>query len=303
MPLLIMLALASTSFAQGADEVLKRFAPVVLQRCHGPADYFTNFDFDGNYNGADNWQNQPKFPLKAYAYTSAVETRTHWYLIYAFFHPRDWFPVHSVPHINHENDLEGALVVVEKASMKAIVMETIAHRKMLRWTVDPQLADADDVEGPLMFEGERPILDIKPWKHPIAGYTGDNVEGEKGVIYRYHGRAEQPVGKLDRDVSYDLLPLKDTLWKRRFEIGPTRCFGLADDFPDGRYGCSFNGDDYVTDGADAPWTWGYEKGRLERGEWFFDPAKALRTHFPKQKDRFPGEYLQHPFKSEVSSRP
>lgn len=302
MPLLIMLALASTAFAS-ADAVLKRFAPVVLQRCKGTADYITNVDFDGNFNGADNWQNQPKFPLKAYAYTSAIETRTHWYLTYSFFHPRDWFPIKNIPGINHENDFEGALVVVEKALDRVILMETVAHRKMLRWTVDPALADLDDVEGPLLFEGERPILDVQKWKHPISAYTGDDLAGEKGVLYRYHGRAEQPVGNDDRDVSYDLVSLKDTIWKRRFEIGPTKLFGLAADFADGRYGCSFNGDDYVTDGADAPWFWGFDEGKLGRGEWFFDPAKAMRVHFPKQKDRFPGEYLQHPFKSEVSSRP
>lgn len=302
MPLMLAIAMvapaACTVRAEAPGDVLKRFAPVVLQRCHGKADYLTGFDYDGNWNGADNWDNLDRYPLKAYVYTSAIETRSHWYLTYSFFHPRDWWPVVSLPHVNHENDLEGALVVVEKhPSPTVILMETVSHKKMLKWTVDPGLA-AEDVDGPLRFEGERAIVGIRPWKHPMAAYTGEQVTGEKGVIYRYKGRAEQPVGKNDRDVGYEMAALKDTLWAHRFEIGSRLTYGEAADFPDGRYGSKFNGNNRIDHGADAPWFWGYDAEHgLMRGEWFHDPAKAMRIHFPRHKERFSTEYLQHPFRA------
>ena len=294
---LALIVLPLVAYAQSSD-VVKRFAPVVLQRCHGEADYITNFDYDGNWNGADNWENLEKFPKKAYVYASAIETKTHWYLTYAFFHPRDWLPVHSLPHINHENDLEGALVVVEKLpAPHAVLMETIAHHGVLKWTSDAQLS-SEEIQGPLKCDGDRPIVDIAPWKHPVSGYTGDHVEGERGIIYRYHARAEEPVDGSNRDVSYDLLSIKDTLWARRNEVGPDKAFGEADDFFNGHYGSAFNGDDYTKNGANPPWSWGEDAAaHLKLGDWFFDPAKAVRTHFPKQKDRFSTEYLAHPFKT------
>lgn len=296
-------AFSSRGHAAPPDDVARRFAPVVLQRSHGRADYITRFDYDGNWNGADNWDNLGRFPLKAFVYSSAIETRSHWYLTYSFFHPRDWWPV-SLPHVNHENDLEGALVVVEKGApgadgqpaLRAILMETIAHRKMLKWTTDAELSQ-EDVDGPLRVEGERPVVDIKPWKHPATAYTGSQVNTEKGVIYRYKGVAEEPRGNDQRDVGYDLLAVESTLWAHRFEVGPKQAFGEARLFPQGRFGASFNGDNYIDDGADAPWSWGHDPDHgLARGEWFMDPAKAMRTHFPRQKDRFSTVYLSNPFR-------
>ncbi|MGH2362530.1 MAG: hypothetical protein ACRDGM_18550, partial [bacterium] len=55
------------------------------------ADYVTRFNYDGNnMTATDNWENLNKFPLAAYAYYSVVETCTHWFIVYGFFHPRDW---------------------------------------------------------------------------------------------------------------------------------------------------------------------------------------------------------------------
>lgn len=54
------------------------------------ADYITSFNFDGDWDPLNNWNNLPQFELKAYIYYWVVETTTHWFIGYANFHPRDW---------------------------------------------------------------------------------------------------------------------------------------------------------------------------------------------------------------------
>ena len=115
-------------------------------------------------------------------------------------------------------------------------------------------------------------------------------------VYRYKGVAQVPRDKDDRDVGYDLLDLHDTLWARRHEVGNDKTFGAKEVFPNGEYGASLNGDNYGHDGADAPWFWGFDQeAGLVRGVWFFNPAHAMRKHFPRSKERFSTEYLLHPY--------
>ena len=75
-------------------EIAARFAPVFHQAL-GPAprfDYITNFDFDGDWRGDNNWNNagDRRYPLKACVYYAVFETRTHYFIHYAAFHPRDY---------------------------------------------------------------------------------------------------------------------------------------------------------------------------------------------------------------------
>src|SRR5512140_1398388 len=96
----------------------------------GAADYITNYDFDGNLNGRDNWDHagNAAFPLRAHAYYSVVETSSHWFLVYLFFHPRDW--TDSFFDTEHENDAEGVMLAVRRdgstfGKLQAAV--TVAH--------------------------------------------------------------------------------------------------------------------------------------------------------------------------------
>src|SRR4051812_19412922 len=55
------------------------------------ADYITKFNFDGDYAGMNNWNNLDNYTtVPAYVYFAVSETLTHWFIHYAFFHPRDW---------------------------------------------------------------------------------------------------------------------------------------------------------------------------------------------------------------------
>ena len=83
------------NYREPASDYLKlayRWAPVHYQdTARNPkADYITNFDYDGDWRATNNWDNLHRAPLRAYVYYSLTETKTHWFVMYMFFHPRDY---------------------------------------------------------------------------------------------------------------------------------------------------------------------------------------------------------------------
>jgi hypothetical protein len=251
--LILLLALTLPALAQ-TDELLKTYAPVFVQNCAGRADYLTRFDYDGNWNGADNWENFDKHALPAVAYTSAIETTTHHYLVYSYFHPRDWWKV-SLPLLNHENDLEGVLVVLEKredAAPELLLIETISHFDIKRYS---NVLKGDDLDGGIRLEGTHPIVQAEAYKHGITAWKGTDLAKADGVIYRYKGRAEEPRTNDDRDVGYDFVSLKDTFWARRNDVGPAKTYGEAKTYPQGTFGAKIAGDNHGKNKASAPWAW------------------------------------------------
>ena len=120
------------------------------------------------------------FPLAASIYFNVSETETHYFLHYAAFHPRDYkggnvrgvilselLREGAARHgdhdptglaesavLAHENDMEGALVVVQKATgrvdrARVVYVETLAHNQFLQYR-----AGGDE----LVLEDERPVL-------------------------------------------------------------------------------------------------------------------------------------------------
>ena len=75
-------------------EIATLFAPTFYQALGDKprSDYITNFDFDGDWKGDNNWNNlaNKDFSLKAFIYYSVAETTTHYFVHYAVFHPRDY---------------------------------------------------------------------------------------------------------------------------------------------------------------------------------------------------------------------
>jgi len=134
------------------------WSPVIYQQTDitgenglgGRADYITKFDFDNDFKGDNNWENAEKYPLKAYVYYDVKETKTHWFIFYALYHPRDWEDWHAyllelaeklpcapsggAP--QHENDMEGMLFVVRKDGYKhgkLEIIESLAHDYWLNY--------------------------------------------------------------------------------------------------------------------------------------------------------------------------
>src|SRR6185295_17837760 len=85
----------ATAAERASDrEVAARFAPIFYQALGDKprSDYITNFDFDGDWRGDNNWEHtdDKSFPLLAYIYYAVSETQTHFFIHYAVFHPRDY---------------------------------------------------------------------------------------------------------------------------------------------------------------------------------------------------------------------
>lgn len=305
---LLMMALVAPALAASeTDALLERFAPVIVQNCAGRADYITKFDYDGNWNGQDNWDNFDRVrELPAVVYTAAIATSTHWYLTYSLFHPRDWWPVTSVPFVNHENDLEGVLVVLEKradGSPELLLMETISHFHIKRYSNHPAFA-GEKLDGVLRTEGEHPIVESEKYKHGLTGWQdADLARAKDAVIYRFKNAAQVPTSDKDRDCGYAFQTVGSTFWARRHEVGPGKMWGEAHDYAQGSFGAKINGDNFGKNKASAPWAWSDKDDKgIALGDWFFNPAHAMKVHYPKNAARFAAAYTQNEFTGDLSAR-
>jgi len=260
---------ATTAFSQSSArdrEIAARFAPTFYQALgdNPRSDYITKFDFDGDWNGNNNWENtdEKKFRLLAYIYYSVSETQTHYFIHYAVFHPRDYkggerkglilseiiregakrgvekdpTGLMAEAGVAHENDMEGVLVVVAKkgndlSRARTAFVETFHHNDF-----SPYLPGESAPKGFGTFKAEqqRALLYIEPKGHGIEAYSGDEKQTAKKnfLIYKYKGKAEDPEKQTDGSVGYELLPIQTTLWARararKNEKDPT--YGAAHDY-------------------------------------------------------------------------
>jgi hypothetical protein len=87
------------------------YAPVHYQDTDSsdyPSEYITAFDYDSDRVSTNNWDNRGNGQWPATVHYSVVETCSHYFITYAFYHPRDWSD--TIFDQEHENDLEGALM-------------------------------------------------------------------------------------------------------------------------------------------------------------------------------------------------
>ncbi len=232
--------------AQVTDrQIAERFAPLFHQGLGSSprSDYITRFDFDGDQRGDNNWVNaaDKKFPLRAYVYYSVSQTRTHYVIHYAVFHPRDYKggevrgrllsdllrqgadivgkndPTGLLAEATsaHENDMEGALVVAAKngtglESASVEYVQTLSHNRFLPYV----RSGSDQNTASFTADGQNVVLYIEPRGHGIQAHVLDDAKakGNGSVIYRFTGKAEDPEVKRESPVGYDLLPLQTTLW-------------------------------------------------------------------------------------------
>lgn len=226
-------------------EVAALFAPIFYQTLGNEPrfDYITNFDFDGDWRGDNNWDNAAKqeFPLKAWVYYAVRETRSHFFLHYAAFHPRDYKggmgrgrlvskairtatkpaaaidPTGRVAEavLAHENDLEGCLLVVEKhgddpKAGKVVFLQTLAHNNFLKYVPEDQPREGFPT---FITEGRRVKLFIEPKGHGIEAFQPASAQAKNRLRpYTFTGHAETPTADLSTPVGYDLTPIATTFW-------------------------------------------------------------------------------------------
>jgi hypothetical protein len=350
--LLVCCFAAVTAFSQSSTrdrEIAGAFAPIFYQALGDKprSDYITNFDFDGDWRGDNNWENtdEKTFPLRGYIYYSVCETETHYFIHYAVFHPRDYKggekrglllsdiiregTKHGKKHdptgwlaeagVAHENDMEGALVVVAKngkdpARARTVYLETFHHNDFT-----PFVAGESTLKGVENFkiDEQRVLLYVEPKGHGIEAYSGDKKQTAKKefLIYKFTGKAADPDKENSRTVGYELLPLQ-TLWQksRVTKNDKDATYGESHDYGQvslslvqangrvltqkinlGEIGSAFVGKTGGINMARPPWAW-FDKDRRSDplGLWFFDPARVVKRDF-KLDEAFSTAYVRLPF--------
>jgi hypothetical protein len=299
-------------------KIAEYYAPAIYQETKSAVlDFVTKVDFDGDWNGANNWKHAYQYELPANVYYAVIESANHYFISFAFFHPRDYTarPMEGFgPKTEHENDMEGCTLTIEKGGTwgKPILLETLAHDHFYKYD-NPSYKRARQgafpLDGSIVFlkteaaTQREPAIFIESEGHGVRAATKqhtDSPEDFHGVIYHFTGRgAEVPRSNHDKDVSYELISIEDTLWVRRMEIGSDSLYCCAEQYklPGGRVariGGSFNGP-IGSCSAKPPWGWDEAKDTIEKGDWFRDPIYAYNQQL--QVTGLQGDYRYNPYRS------
>lgn len=284
------------------QELARHYAPVIHQGAASDQDFITAADFDGDWVGSNNWENQPTGDLSAHVYYSVIESETHWFLFYSLFHPRDYTedPCEKSGGC-HENDLESIQVVLEKDGTpfgRIVAMETLAHSHIYLYAVGyTAKKGALRVSSQVTLEDGHPVVWVETYGHGIYGKKLNLKPSE--IVYRGCDAAEVPDSLDSTDACYLLVPIYDTLWQHRGELGPGKAFDRPFSYRAQILPAAFDGKDYGEDKANTPWGYDQEIGDvLERGDFFLDPARALAYHATFD-DPFSLEYLHNPYLADL----
>jgi hypothetical protein len=299
------------SFSSATDStdkylpLVENYAPFIAQETwfEPKADYLARFDYDGNWRGADNWANLEKGSSKAFVYYAVMETETHWFVLYNFFHPRDYSDF-CIAGTCHENDNEGIILTVRKDTSKfgkLEVMETLAHNNVYSFTNNPAIRKrVHDIDGQIeLYEKTHPIIFIEAGGHGVFSTDSESslfsaakmeFKQNTGITYVYNKKPENPQFANDRNVSYALLSIADEWWVKGSQesIKTNETF---DDFyvyePFGNrprtsakyISGAFNGQMASKNMAKPFWAWYDRKMRdkkiLNTGQWALDPAYSV----------------------------
>lgn len=286
-------------------KLAEHYAPFVAQETwfQPRADYLHRFDFDGDWHGDNNWDNLEKGSPQGYVYYAAMETATHWFLHYNFFHARDYSD-NCVAGTCHENDNEGIILTVKKNGTEfgqLELMETLAHNNVYTYTNRRDLrARLHNVDGPLdLVDGRHPVVFLEAGGHGAIG-GGDRKsqfdakrlrwKQNTGVTYRYKGVAEVPRGGMDSEIGYELLSIYEHWWQKHeqregwkentfADFNEYRPFGNRPRPRNPVISSAFRGVKHDPNKARPFWGWFDMKGRTRRvlapGQWALDPAYSV----------------------------
>ncbi len=302
----------------------EHYAPYIAQETWftPKADYLARFDFDGDWHGDDNWDDAETGSSQAYVHYAAIESDTHWFLIYNFFHPRDYSDK-CVVGTCHENDNEGMILTIEKDGSqfgKLLAMETLAHNNIYSHRADSRVEGGiHNIDGEIeMYQGSHPVVFIESGGHGVYGslaahaaYTlkSGKFTGGTGVTYFYKGKAERPKYANDHDIGYELLPIYENWWLRaNSEQG--RSDHMFDEYyqyvpyggrpgtPEREIAGSFYGRMKASNKAKPFWGW-FDNRTLKQkavatGQWGLDPAYSVSQDL-RMPQPFSLHYVFNPY--------
>jgi hypothetical protein len=277
-------------------ELALRWAPIHHQDVNqqgrhalgGAADYLRGYDFDGDHDSRNNWENaaDPRHSTAAHVYFAVAETRTHWFVSYLFFHPRDWSSTFF--ETEHENDAEGVLFAVERigsrhGTLRAAI--TVAHRDFYSYVPAGSTwrSGREDIDGALSLRplaGElHPVTAQEAEGHGLKAWPYYAIRGD-GIVYRPSLEvAEAPSGPNDRHVLYRLRDVLEPggLWDSRHD---PRLFARFGTFAgNGSDGCGSGVLLCRADAAHTMWAWDDHDDENQRGSMASDPAALVAGYF------------------------
>ncbi|MFN7920649.1 MAG: hypothetical protein U0Q16_11165 [Bryobacteraceae bacterium] len=287
------------------------------------ADIPSRFDYDGDWQGDNNWDDLDGGSSQAYVHYAAVETATHWFLIYNVFHPRDYSDK-CVAGSCHENDNEGLILTIRKDGSefgKLEVLETLAHNNLYSYVADNRIRKgAHNVEGPIeLYQGSHPAVFIESGGHGIYGaksghsryeLASDKFTAGIGMTFIYKGIAERPKHYNDRLVGYELLPIQTEWWakavegtwnQRTFdEYYAYQPFGNRPAGTSRRIGGTFYGRKQSANKAKPFWGWHDNETKnkkiLNVGQWGLDPAYGVQRNLTFPNGEAPAtDYTFNPY--------
>ncbi|MBZ0274342.1 hypothetical protein K8I61_20080 [bacterium] len=295
-----------------ARDLARRYAPVFYQDTgrRPREDFLTSIDFDGNIDPTDNRENLQAFPLVGAVYYGVSETATHVFIHYAYFHPVSYGILAAASPAQPANDMGAVLVVASRSPEPGPpeVVETYYHGEFLQYAGREDVgAGSEDIDGRVLVEdhtharifisaGDHGALITSEW---IAGeYLGDrdaDFPGGDGVVYRAAKSASEPESANDRNATYKLVSIIESIWKLRGFVGERGVFASTFRMDTGcEYPESIVGRRPKTRGGRPLWAFDDPDDEdVRAGEWFFWPAHVIASHLT----------MPHPFSRTYTSNP
>lgn len=312
------LALSTSAWALTPAELAYHHAPVHYQDTDSsdyPSDYITAFDYDHDPFTTNNWDNRGNGLWPATVYYAVVESCSHYFITYAFYHPRDWGDI--IFDQEHENDLEGAIVSVRKdgsAYGKVEGMITVFHTDFFSFTPtgSPYTNGHETIDGKVSFEVDNGISRMKTVQeakgHGLKAwpYASDfnGAQNQDGIVYYPTlGTPTYPSSGNDRHVYYRLVDIQQAGGMFDLAINdalqpPAQATTYASwgTFRgDESGGCGSGLKSCSTNSANTPWGWDDgNDGASYRGEFALDPAHLFSFYFGNTGN-FSQQYLYHPY--------
>jgi len=298
------------------SKLAARWAPIHYQEVsfdNSRADFIIKIDFGGTWNTIGNWDRLDHVQaLTGAVYYSVTETATHWYIIYMFYHPRDWDNIDQ-----HENDIEGLISIVRKPFTKMMNehfpfgiftgMITVAHNNYYSYS-NVLTANRESVDAGVKFEkGSDGLPHPCSYQEPL----GHGCYAYKGRLRPYIRYAPVQPGQVltrpddivprERNVtkhaSYELIDITQPggFWEKRWSGKVGEPFVKSGQLAGTKHGLN---------AANPPWRWAdlNDGPDLQAGNMTYDPAYLVWQYFSGHcVDAIPKffDYLDMPYAPSV----
>lgn len=308
----------------GVRAIAEKYAPHIYQGIDdtdGAAsnvDIPTRIDFDGNLKARDNRANALEGALRnsAAVYYNVTESKTHYFAMYAMY-----YPARKDAQNLDEHDFAGAVLVIDKATEEIVLVDGVKVQTgtdtslsfrpsggAITATNAPNLRDFD----PATLEDETHLPMFVPGGihetciFPVAGspprclhnagqFPGEGVLLKPGAAQNFNEAVDtvDPLyGEGYKEMTYELVPLAETLWVRRSDVGSEHLWqGTQPYAPSGedRPDVASDGsaivlptlaysDDETTYGK-PPFQWLRTSTTADGGQWLIDPTYHISTRY------------------------